>query len=320
MEEPVKKYSYILKIILISLIVLFPYSRAYSSVSQGHFDMNISDHDNLSDGDALVFIYRGFVYEEAGQFDKAISNYSKSIRLNPGFANAYFYRGIAYRKSSRFDLAISDYSRAIELSPGDADAYVSRGIAYRKSGRFDLAISDYSRALELKPGNADVYYYRGIAYRENGQFDMAIFDYSRAIELNPGYADAYYYRGIAYSKNGRFDMTISDYSKAIELRPGDAGLYNNLAWLLATCPDDEYRDGARAIELAEKALNIVEDCTQLDTLAAAYAEAGRFEDAVTTQERAIKLLKIEGSPENVIKRYVERLNFWKKNRPWRENQ
>jgi tetratricopeptide (TPR) repeat protein len=84
---------------------------------------------------------------------------------------------------------------------------------------------------------------------------------------------------------------------------------------MATCPDDRYRDGKRAVELASKALKLKETPQTLDNLAAAYAEAGRFQEAIKTQERAITKLKQEGR-EKALPEYEEHLSSYKAGKPW----
>jgi len=132
---------------------------------------------------------------------------------------------------------------------------------------------------------------RGIDYSKQGQYDKAISEFNKAIETKPRYTLAYYNRGNAYSNRDQYEKVISDYTKATEINPRYAKPYNNLAWILATCPDAEYREGVKAVELAQKAVELKPKAFCLDTLAAAYAEAGRFEDAITVQEKAIALLK-----------------------------
>jgi tetratricopeptide (TPR) repeat protein len=147
---------------------------------------------------------------------------------------------------------------------------------------------------------------------------QAISDYTKAMEIDPEYAILYYHRGIAYHKKGQYEKAISDYTKAIEINPEYAGAYNDLAWILATCPDAEYRDGVKAVELAQKVVELNPKAWYLDTLAAAYAEAGKFEDAITTQEKAIALLKKEeGGAERLVE-LMERLNSYKAHKPWRK--
>jgi len=86
---------------------------------------------------------------------------------------------------------------------------------------------------------------------------------------------------------------------------------------MATCPESRYRDGKRAVELAEKAIALKDDANFLDTLAAAYAEAGRFQEAIKTQERAITKLKQEGETQHLSK-CEEHLASYKAGKPWRE--
>jgi hypothetical protein len=158
------------------------------------------------------------------------------------------------------------------------------------------------------------YVTQGDASVRDGQIDKAISEYSKAIQINPEHYYAYTHRGDAYIKKEQYDKAISDYTKAIELDPQNAWAYNNLAWLFATCPDGKYRHGIKAVELAGKAVSIDKKNTyHLDTLAAAYAEAGDFENAIKKQEEAITILE-EETPNT----YIERLNSFKANKPWRD--
>lgn len=161
------------------------------------------------------------------------------------------------------------------------------------------------------------HYWRGFAYHEKGQYDQAISEYNRAIEKNPNHSTAYSSRGFAFGDKGQYDRAISDFNKALEIDPQNDFANNGLAWLLATCPDARYRNGAKAIKLAQKVVEVYPEAFYFDTLAAAYAEAGKFDDAITTQEKAIALLKKKGMPEK-LREFVERLNAYKEYKPWRE--
>ena len=87
-------------------------------------------------------------------------------------------------------------------------------------------------------------------------------------------------RGIAYAEKGQYDKAIFDYDIAIEINQGCAEAYNGKAWILATCRDAVYRDGAKAVDLAKRAVELSSAGVFLDTLPAAYAEVGKFEDAI----------------------------------------
>ncbi len=125
-------------------------------------------------------------------------------------------------------------------------------------------------------------------------------------------------RGISYSDKGEFDRAIADYERALELNPNLAPAMNSLAWDLATMPSASLRNGPRAVELAERALAFNKrEPGFLDTLAAAYAEAGRFADAVRSQETAIELLLQAGTvPAPVIEDFQSRLQLYQNNRPF----
>jgi tetratricopeptide (TPR) repeat protein len=124
-------------------------------------------------------------------------------------------------------------------------------------------------------------------------------------------------RGIAYSDNGEFDRAFADYERALELNPRLPAAMNSLAWDLATMPSATRRNGPRAVELAEKAL-VLNDREPgfLDTMAAAFAETGRFAEAVRAQEKAIELLRSSDVPPVVIDDFNSRLRLYQNNRPF----
>lgn len=172
----------------------------------------------------------------------------------------------------------------------------------------------------LLPGHsvsAEDWFERGLSFLESQRYDDAIKAFSESIRIIPNDSEAYNNRGIAWFYKGDYDRAIADCTKALELNPGYADAYHQLALILATCPDKRYRNATQAIELAQRAVELSPEANFLDTLAAAYAEAGRFGDAITTQKRAITLLRKQGKT-NELSEYVERLGSYKARKPLRE--
>jgi tetratricopeptide (TPR) repeat protein len=205
---------YLLSIFLV-LTFFFAWTHGYYEDSQG----------NVVKKKAAKHYNKGNDYFEKGQWDLAISEYTKSIEIDPKHFEPYHYRGIAYRHKGQYDQAISDFTKAIELNPEWANAYYNRGFAYLNKTQYDQAISDCTKAIELNPKLTDAYHYRGVANWYKTQYDQAISDSTKAIELDPKYADAYHNRGLAYSNKGQYDQAISDFTKAIELNPKHAKAY-----------------------------------------------------------------------------------------------
>jgi tetratricopeptide (TPR) repeat protein len=230
--------------------------------------------------------------------------------------------GMAAASGGDFDEAIRLYTKAIEsgeLSREDlSNAYFNRGVSWYNKGDYDKAIADYSKAIEINPEWSRCYYYRGNVWGTKGDYDRAIADFTKAIEIDPEYALAYNNRGDAWQEKGDYDRAITDYTKTIGIAPEYVNALNGLAWLMATCREERYRDGNRAVEFAEKAVELEDDAGILDTLAAAYAEAGRFQDAIETQEIAITKLKQEDGTTKDQDEFEQHLSSYKARKPWRE--
>jgi superkiller protein 3 len=129
-----------------------------------------------------------------------------------------------------------------------------------------------------------------------GQWEKAKGEYREAIRLDPKNAAYYHFRlGMALHDKGQLDEAIASYKKAIELNPKYALPHNNLSWLLATCSEAKFRDPARAVELAKKAVALrPKDGTMWNTLGAAHYRAGNWKEAVAALEKSMELLRNKG--------------------------
>ena len=239
--------------------------------------------------DEYAYNNRGIAYEDEGDYDAAIADYTKAIQIDPKYADAYYNRGNVYSKQKGdYDAAIADYNKAIRIdpkSPKSADVYSNRGTTYENKGDHDAAITDFNKAIQIKPDDAVAYNNRGNAYDEKGDHDAAIADYNKAIQIKPDYAEAYYNRGIAYADKGDYDAAISDYTKAIKIEPNDAANFNNRGIAYKTKGDHD-----AAIADFNKAIQIKpDDAVAYNNRGNAYERKGDYDAAIADYNKAIQI-------------------------------
>ncbi len=174
-----------------------------------------------------------------------------------------------------------------------------RGMRCTEKGDYHGAIKEFSTSYSLVSDNLDMLTNRASAYEALGMSKEAVRDYDDALKLvvktsgnfhDPRLAKIYFDRGVTYDHRKAYDKAKADYENAIKAAPDTADVNNNLAWLLATCPDKNVRNGKRAVELAQKecARSKWQDAVSLDTLAAAYAESSAFTSALHWEDIAMQ--------------------------------
>ena len=194
-----------------------------------------------------------------------------------------------------------------------------RGLMAADRGDFGAAIGDFRRLVRRNPDDALLVGQLGLLYLADKQPREAIRRFNRALEIDPEQFLARRGRSDAEISVGDHAAAIADLEKAMELEPDNEGVLNNLAWVLATSPEDVLRDGKRAVEIATKACELSEwrQPHIISTLAAAHAETGDFEQAKTYSRRAV-----EGSEEapDIRTQLESELASYEAGKPWRERQ
>lgn len=176
------------------------------------------------------------------------------------------------------------------VPPSDvAGAFNNRGVAYLALGEEEKAFADFNAAIQYDPKWGISYANRGRGWLRRGDLAKAEADFDKALQLPPARdkAPTFVERAEIRSRRGDFKGALADLKQANFRNHGYTAAQNAEAWLLATCPDASLRDGGKAVELATKAVAADPDPAYRDTLATAYAEAGRFEDAAAEESRAI---------------------------------
>lgn len=230
-------------------------------------------------------------------------------------ATEWLEYGIAHAKNAEWEKAIGALSSAITLSPTNSAAYDWRGCAYYVYGSYDLAIRDFNIVLRFNPTNANAFLNRGNAYAMNKDFKKAIDDLNAHLRLNPKNDLAYALRGHYHYESGEFQKALRDYKKAILLNPNSDRAYNGVGWLKATCPDQAMRNAKEAIEAAKTACELTdwEQWQCINTLAAAYAEAGDFEKAIAYQSQVLSTDQVSEDDRNDMR---QRLSLYRQGMPY----
>ncbi|HMO13100.1 MAG TPA: tetratricopeptide repeat protein [Pirellulaceae bacterium] len=222
---------------------------------------------------------------------QSIEDFQMAIELDPQRWQARMHRGIVFAKSADFDAAANEFTEVIRLEPSNTSAFFNRAECLYQLRRYEEALVNYNHVLNVSPGDIQVVTGRAHTLMQMGRFDEALEDYQIVVRIRPNDGWAFANRGELYAEVGNWKLAYNDYNKAIEIKP-DADIYRRIAWLLATCPDEEFYRPQTAIELARKAIDMGGvTASRLDTLAACLASAGYFDEAKVYQKQAIDLLE-----------------------------
>ena len=259
---------------------------------------------------ALLLTLGVLTWRQCGMYADEETLWRRTLDRNPGCAMACNNLGIALVQKGEVDEAMVQFQKALELQPDNIMARNAFGAAFLQKGLLEEAIRHFQRALEIQPEFADAHYNLGTALLQNGRVDEAIAHFEKALELQPNFAQVHNNLANALLQRGRVREAIGHYQKSLGIEPDDALTLCNLAWVLATCPDASVRNGARALDLAQRAnqLSGGQDPMILRTLAAANAESGRLAEAVTAAQQALQWATAQNNTglANTLRMEIER--------------
>jgi tetratricopeptide (TPR) repeat protein len=237
-----------------------------------------------------------------GKFEEAIPHLQKALTAGPETVDLHNDLAMALAEKGQLDEAIPHFERALVLAPGNVDAHVNLARAYAAKQQFDQAIPHYQKALDANPDSAELRSQFALALARGNRMVEAIQQFERALELSPDLVDANYYLGVALITQGQGGDGLAHWRKALRKDPDNLQVLNDTAWVLSTSSDDKLRNGTEAVTLAEHAVQLTSgrEPAVLATLAAAYAEAGRFDQAVETEQRATDLAAQQGDASMAV--------------------
>jgi tetratricopeptide (TPR) repeat protein len=286
-----------------------------------------------------------------GKIEEADAHYQAALQLKPEFVEAWYNLGILEAKRGKPEAAEQDYATVLRIKPDHTEAHLSLGAWLAGQKRFDEAIVHFKAALRAAPDNADAHFNLAAALNAKGDFARAATQFEEVCRLHPEDVEArenlalallydgkmpdaarqfrevlrvrpdartHYYLGLALDGTGQAEEAVAHYREAARLGPNTPLYLNDLAWFLATNAKAELRNGAEAVRLAEQACRLSggKEARLWGTLDAAYAETGRFAEAVATAAKAREMALAAGQPD-IAQRAEERLALYRAGNPYR---
>ena len=296
----------------------------------------------------------GLALARKGDSEAALQEYEKAVELEPGNAVLQNFLAETLAAREKNDQALPHFIEAARLKPDNAQFQNDLAVALVAAGKRAEATEHYQWAALLEPGNARYQNNLATALLRTGDFAAALEHYRAAIAADPKFAEPCSNLGALFFYRRQYDDAAQQYQHAMQLNPTDAGIrfnaartflklhdvknalaqfteaarlrpdwpdpLNAQAWVLATAMEDKTRNGAEAVKLAEKAVDLSfhQQALALNTLAAAYAEAGRFDDATNTANQALELAT-HSNQTHLVGKIQHALDLYKTRAPFRED-
>ena len=244
---------------------------------------------------------------------------SAAAQLDAHAAEPHSNLGALLAREGKWEEAVAEFRLALDRDPLLNEARCGLAGALAKQGNYEEAIRVLSELLKLQSAYPPARLQLGVILALQGNVDQAISEFSELLRANPADSAAHYHLALALSAQGRFKDALLHYRAAVNARPDFPEALNNLAWMLATQPDAQLRDGQQALDLAERACRLTEyrQAFMVGTLAAAYAETGRFPEAVAAAEKA-KALAEKANDKEVAAMNLKLLALYRSGQPYRD--
>jgi Flp pilus assembly protein TadD len=252
-------------------------------------------------------------------WQNSVSLWEQALHVNPQNFVALHNLGVTLTGEGRLQDALDKENTCVLARPDMLEAHLQKGFIEILQGKPEAAFASYKNVIALRKEAAELIQKSGLELMENGKVDEALLLFSTLGRLTPNDADVHFQLGLLFTAKKKPEESIRSYREAIRLNPKSPVPLNNLAWLLATDPDPKIRDGKEAIELAQRACELSRHTIPvfIGTLAAAYAEAGRFEEASQTAGKACEVALKTGEASAVAaNRKLQEL--YRKQQPFRQ--
>jgi tetratricopeptide (TPR) repeat protein len=297
--------------------------------------------------------FLGNALDEQGKLDEAVAEYQKALWFRPTQEQTHIFMGMALAKQKKYDEAIAHYTAALKLNPDSAITHNNLARIFHTQGRIDAAIEHYNAALEidpklalahnnlgilliqkgslaegarhlrealrLKPGNAETEFNLALALNQQQQWNEAAGLFTETMGNHPNDPNAHQAFAVALAHLNRTREAMSQYASALLIQPDFPDALDGLAWILSTDANPDFRNGKEAVEMSGRACELTgrQDPGKLKTFAAAYAETGRFEEAINTL-RTAKDLAAKANRQELVKECSLMLEHFERSESWRD--
>ena len=321
----------------------------------GKLDAAIQDYQTAlryHPGFPEAHFYLGNALDEQGKLDAAVAEYQQALWFKPMREQTLIFLAIALAKQKKYDEAMADYSEVLKLNPDSAVSHNNLARILHTLGRLDEAVEHYTAALKIDPRLAIAHNNLGILLLQKGKLAEGTIHLREAVRLKPRNAESQFNLAQALNQQGQWGEAaglfktnlnvyasdpkahyeyatalahlqrtreaMSEFARALLLQPDYPDALDGLAWILSTDAHPDFRNGAEALNLAARACELTgrTDPVKLKTLAAAYAEAGQFEEAIKTLQTAKDLAAKADRPE-LAGECSLLLEHFQRNEPWR---
>ncbi|HZM03712.1 MAG TPA: tetratricopeptide repeat protein [Candidatus Saccharimonadales bacterium] len=262
----------------------------------------------------------GVILLQQGRVEEAAAQFRAVLQAQPGSVDPLCNLGMILFQNGKTGEAEACFQKALEIAPNYDMAHNGIGSVLLRQGHVDEAMDHFQRAVDLNPLNISARLNLGLALVQKNKWDDAAFQFEKCLDLDPESAPAHANLGDLFLKEGRVADSLVQYQAALALQPANPAILNDLAWIRAANSQARFRDGPEAVRLAERACQITDYRVPviLNTLAAAYAEAGRFEDAVATAEKARQAVLAMGHPEAAAQ-VLHSIQLYQSRQPYHES-
>ena len=254
-----------------------------------------------------------------GWRDEATEHVRHLLKRSPQSARAHSFLGILLVEQQQLEPATEHFRYALQIDPNLADAHVNLGNVLSAQSELDEAAEHYRTALQIRPDSMSALLGLARIHLHESNADAAAEVLRRVLRIDPGQTPARKQLAYLLLQQRKYADAVAILRQGCLLNPADTAMANDLAWILATCPRAEVRDGQEAVHLATRvrAGTANPGANVFDTLAAAYAEVGRFDLAVEAVRQAVELAEAAENAE-LAERLRERLSLYESDRPYRD--